>query len=230
MHDPLRHLSGLRALRERLQALPAEATERPALLDEIARELLATRPAERARLPGRQRAALAGFVLALGLAGYAFTGNFQGWQARPPVDPGELMVQRLADRLAASPDTARAADWAMLGRSQTVLGRTAAAVEAYRRALALQPEPDTLAALADLLATEQGGSLAGEPAQLVAQALRLAPDHLQALSLAAAWAWADGRPAEARQHWQRVKALAPEGDPLRASAEQGLAQPDLPLP
>lgn len=230
MHDPLRHLSALRALRERLQAMPTDAPERAALLEELARELVATRPPERVPLPWRQRLGLAGAVVALGLCGYAFTGNWQGWQARPAVDAGALMVQRLAERLAANPEAARADDWAMLGRSQAVLGRSADAIAAYRRALALEPQADVLAALADVLATEQGGSLAGEPAALVAQALTLQPDHVQAHALAAAAAWAAGQRREARQHWQRVKDLAPEGDPLRASAEQGLALPDSPLP
>jgi cytochrome c-type biogenesis protein CcmH len=222
-HDPLRHLSQLRGLREQLQQLPTESPQRAEVTAALVAAVMATRPAEHPPLPWRQRLALASFVLCAGLAGYAATGSLQGWQARPPVDAGEAMVQRLAGRLAADPGAASAADWAMLGRSQAVLGRDAEAAEAYRRALALQPDADTLTALADLLATGRGGALQGEPAQLIAQALALAPEHPRALALAAAAAWQAGRRDEAARLWTRLRALLPADDPLRAAAERGLA-------
>lgn len=224
--DPLRHLPSLRALRERLSQLPAEAPQRAAALAELEAALLATRPVPRELLPRRQRALMAGFVLCAGLAGYAVTGNLQGWISRPAADPGEAMVKRLAERLAAQPEAAGAADWAMLGRSQAVLGRHAEAVAAYRRALALQPDADTLSALADLLVSAQGGQFRGEPGQLVAQALALAPDHPRTLALAAARAWQENQLDEARRHWKRLQAVLPPEDPLQATAKQGLALAD----
>ncbi len=228
--DPLHRLPALRALREQLHGAPPGTAQRAELVEALAAAVLATRPPPREHLPARLRAALATCVLLVGAAGYAVTGNWPAWQYRPPADPGELMVQRLADRLAANPGAATASDWAMLGRSLTVLGKQAEAVDAYRRALALEPGADLMAALADLLASGQGGRFAGEPAQLIAQALGRSPDHPQALALAAAQAWQEGRANEARGYWRRLKAVVPADDPLSAAADRGLALPAMHQP
>ena len=109
---------------------------RAALAESIAAALLATQPAPQPVLPWRWRLGLVGAVLSVGLLGYAWKGSMAGWHPAPPPNPAEAMVQRLADRIAAAPDSAQPAEWAMLGRSLTVLGRQAEAIAAYRQALA----------------------------------------------------------------------------------------------
>lgn len=239
--DPLHgaSLTRLRQLREQLAALPANpsanpsgdapAAERAVLAEAIAAALLATRPQPVVLLPWRWRLGLVGVVLAVAAVGYGWKGSVAGWNPAPAPNPAEAMVQRLAERLAAAPDGAQPGEWAMLGRSYSVLGRTSEAIAAYRQALqrgANAPESaGWRAELADLLATTQNGQLSGEPAQLLADALKADPRHPKALALAAAAAWQGGDPAGARALWQRLLQVTPPGDPLRASAEKALQQP-----
>ena len=164
---------------------------RAALAESIAAALLATQPAPQPVLPWRWRLGLVGAVLSVGLLGYAWKGSMAGWHPAPPPNPAEAMVQRLADRIAAAPDSAQPAEWAMLGRSLTVLGRQAEAIAAQdRQALARLGKAAAPEAagwrvdLADLLGSAKSGSLAGEPAELVAQALAQDDRHPKALALA----------------------------------------------
>jgi cytochrome c-type biogenesis protein CcmH len=119
----------------------------------------------------------------------------------------------------------------MLGRSLTVLGRQAEAIAAYRQALArlgtaAAPEAAGWRVdLADLLGSAKSGSLAGEPAELVAQALAQDDRHPKALALAGAAAWQAGEHEQARRYWRRLLEVTPADEPLRRIAEQGLAQP-----
>lgn len=234
-HDPLSApgLAGLRRLRAELAALPpdAPAPARAALAESIAAALLATQPAPQPVLPWRWRLGLVGAVLSVGLLGYAWKGSMAGWHPAPPPNPAEAMVQRLADRIAAAPDSAQPAEWAMLGRSLTVLGRQAEAIAAYRQALARLGKAAAPEAagwrvdLADLLGSAKSGSLAGEPAELVAQALAQDDRHPKALALAGAAAWQAGEHEQARRYWRRLLEVTPADEPLRRIAEQGLAQP-----
>ncbi len=174
------------------------------------------------RLPGRLVAACVAGVLAVGAAGYAWKGQPSALNPSPPPDRTEEMVQRLAARLEQQPNDANG--WAMLGRSYLVLGRPAESVAAYRRAIALYPDDaDLLADLADVLASSQGGSLEGEPAQLLAHALKQQPDHLKTLALLGTLAYRQGDQATAIRHWERLQALAPAEHPLRQLADQGLS-------
>lgn len=163
------------------------------------------------------------FVIAVGVAGYAWKGNLHGLFPPPPPDPAEGMVSRLAERLKAQGGSA--ADWAMLGRSYVVLERPAEAAAAYRSALQLEPRVDWQVDLADLLATQQEGRFDGEPERLIASALAQDPDHLKALALAASADWRAGRQAAARQRWQRLLAVAPADHPLHEMARKSLELP-----
>lgn len=234
-HDPLNApgLATLRRLRAELAALPDDAAPaaRDALAQSVAAALLATRPAPVPALPWRWRAGLVGAVVLVAVAGYAWKGSVAGWHPAPPPNPAEAMVQRLADRIAAAPDSAQPAEWAMLGRSLTVLGRHEEAIAAYRKALArlgtaVAPEAAGWRVdLADLLGSTKSGSLAGEPAELVAQALAQDDRHPKALALAGAAAWQAGDREQARRYWRRLLEVTPADEPLRRIAEQGLAQP-----
>ena len=95
----------------------------------------------------------------------------------PSVDE---MVARLEQRLEQEPDNARG--WALLGRSYMVLNRFEDSARAYARAAALSESPnvDLLLDYAEAVALSQDGRLEGKPAELIRQALQLAPDSIKA--------------------------------------------------
>jgi cytochrome c-type biogenesis protein CcmH len=123
------------------------------------------------------------------------------------------MVERLSQRLAEQPDDA--AGWAMLARSQAALQRFDAAVDAYERAARLAPpSADQLADHADALAMAQGQRASGAPEALLQAALRLAPDHPKARTLAGQAAFEQGRWPQAIVHWDAALQHVPPDSPL----------------
>lgn len=177
---------------------------------------------------------LFGFVLAFGLAGYAWRGHPDGWQAGPadsaanaPHRQGaaqfEAMAARLAERLQREPDDAEG--WAMLGRSYAVLGQPQRALEAFRRVVALRPdEAQALADLADASGAAQGRQLAGEPARLVARALQLDPDNVKALALAGTLAFDAGDRTLAARHWAQALRNVEPGSAIAQRLQASLAE------
>jgi cytochrome c-type biogenesis protein CcmH len=181
-----------------------------------------------ARPSWRLLGGLAGFVLAFGVAGYAWLGNpaaigVAPGQAAPEATADaeggtskaqfEAMTTRLAERLKTQPEDAEG--WSMLGRSYSVLERYPEAVAAYRRALALRPkEAQLYADLADAQGMVNGRKLDGEPEKLVAKALELDPDNAKALGLAGTVAFDRGDPAGAAKHWERALAKVEPGSEL----------------
>ena len=207
--------------------------------------------AAEARPSRRLWLAVTGFVLAVGVGGYAWLGNFAGWSATPatagPVAAAaagahqtgvaqiEGLVEHLAQRLASAPDDAEG--WAMLGRSYSVLGRFAESLPAYRRAIALRPQDaQAHADLADALGSANGQSLDGEPEQLIAKALQLDPDNVKALSLSGTLQFNRGDAAAAARQWAHaLRGLDPDSDMARRvqgaldQARQRAGLPALPL-
>jgi len=213
-------LEALRAQGLALRAAGAPAEQQAALERRIVDAVLTPPPA---RAPSRLLAACLLGALLLAAAGYAWKGSPGALNPSPPPDRTEEMVQRLATRLQAQAQDP--AGWAMLGRSYAVLGRMDEALAAYRKALEQDSgNADLLADFADVRATGQGGSLEGEPAELLARALEINPDALKALALAGTRALRAGDRAQARLHWERLLKVAPEAHPLRGMAERGLAE------
>lgn len=95
----------------------------------------------------------------------------------------DTLLAQLKARLVDRPDDVRG--WTLLANVLMSTGQYADAVPAYRRLVELQPgDAERLVRLADALAMSRNGVLAGEPEQLVRQALTLAPMHPQGLWLA----------------------------------------------
>jgi cytochrome c-type biogenesis protein CcmH len=101
--------------------------------------------------------------------------------------------------------------WLMLGRSYHALGRMQQAVDAFARAPQelLGRDAQALAVYADSLGALHEGRLDDHAAALIEQALKLDPEHLMSLSLAAAAAHQRGDDATARRHWQKLLTLLP---------------------
>jgi cytochrome c-type biogenesis protein CcmH len=207
-----------RAKRAELEAqLLAAVVGTPPQPDAVpAPALMQARPSTRLVL------SLAVGILVFGVAGYAWKGNREGLSVAPGVvaEPAaapeagasaphqigsaqiEAMVERLAQKLEEHPDDAEG--WYMLGRSYSVLGKRAEAVEAFRKLVALRPKDGgALADLADAVASRQG-SLDGEPQKLIEQAVAASPDNPKALSLAATVAFNSNDMPKAADLWQRA--------------------------
>jgi len=195
------------------------------------------------RLPRRTLAVLAALVLSVAGAGYWWMGSPHGWGVEPvvpsepaassaeagggphPMDDEQIgaMTDKLAVRLKAQPQDAQG--WAMLGRSYTVLGRHAQALDAYRRAVALRADDaQLLADYADALAVLNNSSLAGEPMTWVQKALKLDGRNLKALWLAGTDAFERQDYAGAIRYWEQVVALGPGDSPQVQQVQSSLAQ------
>ena len=123
----------------------------------------------------------------------------------------EAMVEGLNARLKDNPNDADG--WAMLGRSQMVLGRHALAVPALQKAVALRGDDAALLTeYADALAVVNGRNLDGEPSRLLAQALAIEPNNQKALLLSGMHAFQQKDHAKALQQWEKVVQLAPSGE------------------
>jgi cytochrome c-type biogenesis protein CcmH len=135
----------------------------------------------------------------------------------------EGMVARLESRLRENPDDADG--WALLARSNLVLQRFPEAVKAYARATALVKDNASLYAdYADAVAMAQGRRLQGEPERLIAQALKIDPDHVKALALAGTVAFEKKDFDGAIAHWERILKVAPPDSEILASVRDSIAE------
>jgi cytochrome c-type biogenesis protein CcmH len=127
----------------------------------------------------------------------------------------EGMVERLAKKMESSPDDPQG--WLMLARSYRVLGRNAEAARAYGKAeSAVAGYPKLLTDYAEALALVNDGSLQGRPAELLARAVQLDPEHASARMLLGAAAFQRGDWAAAIAEWEKVRArFAPDTEEAR---------------
>ncbi len=113
-------------------------------------------------------------------------------------------------------------------RADSQAGRHDLAVAGYRRALDESPkvarDPGVWVELAEALALQQGGRLAGEPITLLDKALAMNPDHTGALDLAGSAAWETGDFPGAVRHWQRLAGLLKPDDPRQTELAEALAE------
>lgn len=131
------------------------------------------------------------------------------------------LIGRLAARLEKNPEDGKG--WAMLARSQAVLGRFGEASSAYARSVAIFPEDaQLLADYADALAMAQGGRLQGEPEKLVERALRADSNNAKALALAGTIAFDNKDFATAVKHWERLRSSIPPGSEFAKSIQTSI--------
>jgi cytochrome c-type biogenesis protein CcmH len=184
-----------------------------------------------------RKSPLAALVLALALP--AATAGIYAWLGAPAalspetvarqdpahsVTPEQIaaMVDRLAAKMEANP--ADVEGWIMLGRSYAVLGRYREAAGAYAKAANLRPDDATLLAdYADILGMANGRKLAGEPAAIVARALKADPRNIKALALAGTAAFEKSDYRAAIRHWENATNLLTEDSEFRQSLQSGIA-------
>jgi cytochrome c-type biogenesis protein CcmH len=145
-------------------------------------------------------------------------------QRQPTPEEVNELVQRLADRLKADPDSPQG--WRLLANAYASMQRFDDSRDAFAQALKYQKEPDAqlLADYADVWAMSLGGKLAGEPLKLVQRALVLDANQPKALSLAGTEAMERNDRAAALAFWQRAKAAVPPGSPFAARMDENIAE------
>lgn len=133
------------------------------------------------------------------------------------------MVDQLAERLKSRPDDAEG--WQMLSRSYAALGRHAEAVEAYRKAVALNPrDPSLLVDLGASLVALDRDAMHGEPTRLVERALALDPAHPKALAFAGLIAFDRKDYPTAVKHWEALSRVEPPDSPFAQQIRASVAQ------
>lgn len=185
-----------------------------------------------------RRSPVAGIVLALTIP-VAATGIY-AWIGTPAalspesiarqdpshsVTPEQIaaMVERLAAKMEGNP--ADVEGWIMLGRSNAVLGRYREAAGAYAKASSLRPDDASLLAdYADILGMANGRKLAGEPAAIVARALKADPRNVKALALAGTAAFEKADYRTAIKHWESATGLLTEDSEFRQSLQSGITE------
>lgn len=126
-------------------------------------------------------------------------------QTQQPPDMQEV-VAGIKEHLATTPDDALG--WFMLGRAHLSLSEFQEAEAALRRSREIDDTNiDVSIRLADAIALNQGGSLLGEPAEIVEAALELQPDHPQGLWLHGMALNEAGDQHTAIETWQRLLPL-----------------------
>ena len=125
-------------------------------------------------------------------------------------------VAALAKRLQSNPNDVEG--WIMLGRSYRSMDRYGEAAGAYAKATELKPnDADLLADYAFVSAMANNQRLAGQPTELINQALKLDPENLKALELAGLAAFQAKNYTKAIEYWQQaLKKIPPDSDVTRA--------------
>lgn len=145
-------------------------------------------------------------VMAVGL--YLLWGSPHALSTAPlmAADGGPADGRGLEQHLRSNPRDARG--WVLLARAQAEAGDFAQSAQSYARALDasvnVARDAGVLCEYADVLGMAQGGSLAGRPAQIVAQALAIDGANPLALEMAGSAAYETGDYAQAARHWQQL--------------------------
>ena len=180
------------------------------------------------------------FLPLIALALYSVKGDLRAFEPmtqqsqlkeKPTAADINAMVEKLAQRMKENPTDAQG--WIMLARSYKVLKRYPQAVEAMRKAREiLGDKPETLLQLADVIAMANGGTLQGEPATLISQALEMEPENEMGLWLNGLVNAEAGKFQEAIVSWQKFQthykpedADFQEVQGLINQAKEALAQP-----
>ena len=134
------------------------------------------------------------------------------------------MVDRLAARLRRSPTDLEG--WSRLARAHSVLGNTAAAADASRRAAALAPDDTGLlhAYGNALLAAGQGDEVPPVLEAGLHRMLAADPKDLVALWFLGVSARKSGKIEKTRRFWGQIRDQLREGSPQRSAIEQLMAQ------
>jgi cytochrome c-type biogenesis protein CcmH len=135
----------------------------------------------------------------------------------------EANVAALAKRLEQNPGDADG--WAMLGRSYVSLEKYDDASNAYAKAAELKKDDaDILTEYAFALAMTNGRKLEGRPAELIKQALRIAPENPKVLQLAGTAEFEAKNYQQAIVYWQKLLEMSSGNPDLEQSISKRIEQ------
>jgi cytochrome c-type biogenesis protein CcmH len=135
----------------------------------------------------------------------------------------EANVAALAKRLEQNPGDADG--WAMLGRSYVNLEKYGDASNAYAKAADLKPDDaDILTEYAFALAMTNGRQLQGRPAELIKQALKIAPENPKVLQLAGTAEFEAKNYKQAIVYWQKLLEMTSGNPELAQSISKRIDQ------
>lgn len=176
--------------------------------------------------PARAWAVAVGlFLPAAAIALYLLLGQPAGLDPANTVAPATAstaevarMVDGLAEKVRQHPEDLEAAQ--MLARSYMVLERFQDAVAVFEQLAPRMPDnAQFYADWADALASANGNSMQGRPAELVARALAFDPDNVKALALAGGLAFERHDYREAQKLWTRMTGHVDPASELGRSAQ-----------
>jgi cytochrome c-type biogenesis protein CcmH len=145
-----------------------------------------------------------------------------GTSAERPHNLAEL-VERLAARVDRNPDDAEA--WALLARSNQILGRPAEAVKAFARATELIPRSAQLwADYSDMLVASAGGQWTQAAKAALAKALALDRAHPKALWLAGSEAFVRRDFKAALNYWEQLAPMTEPGSDVARAIQGNIAE------
>jgi cytochrome c-type biogenesis protein CcmH/NrfG len=153
------------------------------------------------------------------------SGGPQSNGAAPAMTQAQIegMVDRLAQRLHTQPNDPQG--WRMLARSYETLGRFPQAVHAYQELLKQSPpDADLLTDYAVTLGMSLNQTLIGEPEAVINQALKLNPNHIQALALSGSAAFEKQDYRQAIAQWTKLLSVVPADADMRPSIERNIAK------
>lgn len=135
----------------------------------------------------------------------------------PPIEEALAMLEK---KLEQNPENTEG--WFMMARTQMALKHYAKATSALRQLRRLtKDDPSVLVRMADSIAMEQGGSLNGEPVQLLKLALEKEPENIQGLWLMGMYEYQAQKGKKAMSYWTRLEPLL-AGEPESRKEIQGL--------
>ncbi|MHA1107500.1 MAG: c-type cytochrome biogenesis protein CcmI [Alphaproteobacteria bacterium] len=124
------------------------------------------------------------------------------------------LIAKLGQRLKERPDDARG--WALYARSLAGIGRTRAALDAFRRAAALDPkDTETLSRFAELQILDAKGTVTPEARRTLEAIVELQPGEPRARYYIGLAEQQAGRSAKALELWLTLEADSPPGAPWR---------------
>lgn len=237
-----RTASGETLYREQLEAIERDEAagvsthaEAEAARAEIARRVMADRPAPAAAGGTRSASGWAAVVLAFAVPAIALPVYLSMGQPNLPggstadrirqlaqnSDVAEL-VAKVENHLAADPNDAEG--WKVLAPVYMRMGRYDAAADAYRNTIRLSgPNAELQADLGEAIAASAGGVITAEARVALQEALKADPGAAKPRFLLAVAAEQDGDWAEATARWSTLLRTAPTDAPWRSEVQERLA-------
>jgi cytochrome c-type biogenesis protein CcmH len=207
------------------------AAEATAAKGELAREVMRLKQAAPETRGGKVALWMpVALVAVLSIGTYAYLGRpdlpAAPLATRDVAAEGEIdldaAIKTIEARLATNPDDLRG--WTVIAPTYMQMGRYADAVVALRRVNELgTPTADTLTDLAEALMMQKGGSVEGEPLDLLRKASALDPKHIRSLYYIAGEETRTGEFEAAIRDWNALLKLGKGDEPWMVTAKNGIA-------